>query len=201
MMNPPKDARIIVISGPSGAGKSTVVRQLIEDCPLPLKLSVSATTRPPRQGEVDGRDYFFVSPADFEQRKEQGEFLEFKEVYGRGFWYGTLAEVVESGLASGHWMILEIDVQGALTIFQKRKDIISFFVHPGSMNELERRLRDRGTESENQIARRLQVASEEMALRHLYQYEIVNRELHATVREICSILKQFQGETHACSKN
>ncbi len=201
MMNPPKDARIIVISGPSGAGKSTVVRQLIEDCPLPLKLSVSATTRPPRQGEVDGKDYFFLSQEEFERKRDEGAFLEFKEVYGRGFWYGTIGEFVETGLAEGKWMILEIDVQGALTIFQRRSDIISFFVHPGSMEELERRLHDRGTESASQIARRLQVASEEMALRHLYQYEIINRELHATVREICSILKQFQGDRQVCSKN
>jgi guanylate kinase len=201
MMTSSNKARLIVISGPSGAGKSTVVRRLIELCELPLELSVSATTRKPRTGEVHGREYFFLSPDEFETQRTSGKFLECKEVYGRGIWYGTLKEVVDRGLAAGKWVILEIDVQGALTVFQNRNDLISIFVHPGSMAELERRLRARGTESENQIARRLEVASEEMALRHLYQHEVINNQVDSTVNELCNLLKQFQGDSQACSKS
>ncbi len=101
--------KLIILSGPSGAGKSTVVRELLANCSLPLKLSVSATTRQPRAGEVDGRDYHFVSHEEFRRVRAAGEFLECKEVFGRGDWYGTLASEVENGLAAGNWMILEID--------------------------------------------------------------------------------------------
>ena len=201
MMTSSNKARLIIISGPSGAGKSTVVRRLIELCELPLELSVSATTRAPRAGEVNGREYFFLSREEFETQRTNGKFLECKEVYGRGIWYGTLKDVVDQGLTAGKWMILEIDVQGALTVFQNRTDLISIFVHPGSMAELERRLRARGTESENQIARRLEVASEEMALRHLYQHEVINNQVDSTVNELCNLLKQFQGDSQACSKS
>ena len=91
--------KLVIISGPSGAGKSTVVRKLLEECPLPLTLSVSATTRPPRAGEVDGRDYWFLTSSEFAAKREQGEFLECKEVFGRGYWYGTLANTVSAAAA------------------------------------------------------------------------------------------------------
>jgi len=106
--------KLIIISGPSGSGKSTIVAKLLETCPLPLELSVSATTRPPRPGEVHGKHYWFLSPEEFQEKRVRGEFLECKEVFGRGFWYGTLKEAVSSGLSGGKWVILEIDVQGAL---------------------------------------------------------------------------------------
>ena len=104
--------QLIILSGPSGAGKSTVVRRLLDECDLPLKLSISATTRGPRLGEQDGQQYFFMSDEEFQRCREAGEFLECMEVFGLGHWYGTLREQVTTGLKAGNWVILEIDVQG-----------------------------------------------------------------------------------------
>jgi guanylate kinase len=190
--------KLIILSGPSGAGKSTVVRRLLTDCLLPLTKSVSATTRQPRKGEVEGRDYHFVSQEQFGRMRAAGEFLECKEVFGRGDWYGTIAAEVDRGLNAGKWVILEIDVQGALQVMQSRSGTISFFVHPGSLEELAIRLRRRGTDSEEAIGRRLEVAAEELqALKH-YQYEIINREVEQSVAEICQLLNQYvPGEKHA----
>lgn len=185
-------ANLIVISGPSGAGKSTVVRELMACCPLPLTLSVSATTRPPRPNEVDGRDYVFLTPEDFRNRRLNGDFLECKEVFSRGDWYGTLRETVSAGLAAGKWVILEIDVEGALAVFEQVEGVISIFVHPGSTAELERRLRARGTETEEAVQRRLQVAELEMERRHLYRYEVVNQTVDGCVQNICHLLSQHR---------
>jgi len=188
---PPRTGRMIILSGPSGAGKSTVVRELLANCPLPIELSVSATTRPARSGEVDGREYHFVSKDEFEQMRSAGEFLEFKEVFGRGDWYGTPRRQVEVGLKAGKWMLLEIDVQGALGVMAKCPDVISFFVHPGSLEELAIRLRRRGTDNEQAIRRRLEVAAEELqALKH-YRHEVINHEVILTAAEICNILQQY----------
>ena len=182
--------KLVILSGPSGAGKSTVVRELIRSCSLPLMLSVSATTRAPRPGEVDGVDYHFMSQRDFAARREADEFLECKEVFGRGDWYGTLRSVVDEGLKAGKWVILEIDVQGALNVLEQRPNTISCFVHPGSPEELERRLRRRGTETEQSIARRLQVAADEMTFINRYDFVVTNTEVSETVNKICQLLKQ-----------
>ena len=193
----PPAGRLVIISGPSGSGKSTVVKSLLATSPLPLVLSVSATTRAPRAGEVDGRDYFFLSRDEFEKRRQAGDFLEYKEVFGRGDWYGTLKEQVRSGLDRGKWLILEIDVQGALSVIELGIDPITIFVLPGSMEELEHRLRQRGTETEAAIQRRLEVAREEIAHRQRYQYQVINRDLHQAVAEICHILEaeKHKGKT------
>ncbi len=193
--------RLVIISGPSGAGKSTVVQRLIEECSLPLTLSVSATTRPPRNGEVDGKDYRFFSPEDFENLRKSNAFLECKEVFGRGYWYGTLHEAVSTGLNAGKWVILEIDVHGALAVLRVDPNAITVFVHPGSMEELERRLRTRGTESEDSIRRRLDVAAEEMSMRSHYSHEVINQNIDDTVRQVCELLKQYDRERVVCSKN
>ena len=193
--------QLIIISGPSGAGKSTVVRRLLDECPVPLRLSISATTRPPRPGEVDGREYHFLSQDEFTRRREANAFLECKEVFSRGHWYGTLREEVASGLASGHWIVLEIDVQGALEVMEKKEfNLVSLFIHPGGMEELERRLRGRGTETEEAITRRLETAHAEMRYLHHYQYEIINGSVDAAVTQICQILSDKK-EAQACSKN
>jgi len=146
--------KMIIISGPSGAGKSTVVKELLSRRRLPLQLSISATTRPPRPGEEDGRDYHFLSAEEFQHRRRDNAFLECKEVFGRGHWYGTLREPVLTGIRQGYWIILEIDVHGAISILDEYPEAISIFVHPGSMVELERRLRNRQTEDEAAIQRR-----------------------------------------------
>ncbi|MFG0262787.1 MAG: guanylate kinase [Novipirellula sp. JB048] len=193
--------RLVIISGPSGAGKSTVLRRLSSECDLPLQLSVSATTRPPRPGERDGVDYFFLDHAAFERRRQAGDFLECKEVFGRGHWYGTLKEQVATGLQAGKWVILEIDVQGALSILDHREfNPVTLFIHPGGIDELERRLRARATEAEPAIASRLETACREMQFLHRYQYEIINESVDRAVSDICEILKH-EKETKACSKS
>ncbi|TWU20546.1 Guanylate kinase [Novipirellula galeiformis] len=193
--------RLVIVSGPSGAGKSTVLRRLRSECELPLQMSVSATTRPPRPGERDGVDYFFLDHEEFEQRRQVGDFLECKEVFGRGHWYGTLNEQVATGLNAGKWVILEIDVQGALAILDHQEfNPITLFIHPGGTEELERRLRTRATESEAAIAARLETACREMQFMHRYQYEIINESVDQAVLDICQILKD-QKETKPCSKS
>ena len=193
--------RLVIISGPSGAGKSTVVRELMSQCELPLAISVSATTRLPRPGEIDKTDYFFLSPEDFSRRRTEGEFLECKEVFGRGHWYGTLREQVATGLNEGKWVILEIDVQGAMTVLENDSfNPITLFIHPGGMEELEKRLRLRGTEDEDAITARLETAGREMAFTHHYQYEIINGDVDVAVTEICQILKDKK-ENQSCSKS
>jgi guanylate kinase len=179
-------SRLVVISGPSGAGKSTVVRELIESCPLPLCLSVSATTRQPRWGEEDGKDYFFLTPEQFAARRSAGDFLECKEYAGN--WYGTLQSQVTAGLAEGKWVLLEIDVEGTLAVLEKHPDALTIFVHSGSVDELERRLRARRTESEEALARRLETAKRELAKKDRYRYEVINRDVQQAVREVCEIL-------------
>ncbi|MCF7959425.1 MAG: guanylate kinase [Pirellula sp.] len=193
--------RLVIISGPSGSGKSTVLQKLFQNSEIPLMLSVSATTRPPRPGEKEGRDYYFLSDEEFQRRRNAGEFLECKEVFGRGYWYGTLRDPVSTGLNDGKWVILEIDVQGALAVLRDQPEAITIFVHPGSMAELEKRLRNRGTESEEAIQRRLNVAAEELALRHHYTHEVINQEINTTVQHLCQLLTQYHGETIPCSKN
>lgn len=192
--------RLIILSGPSGAGKSTVVRKLLEEADLPLELSVSATTRSPRPGEIDGVDYHFVSPEEFQQRRQRGDFLEFKEVFGRGYWYGTLRDEVASGLNRGKWVILEIDVQGALSVLHHLPDCITIFLYPGDMGELERRLRARGTETEAAIKRRLEVARQEWDLRQHYRHHVLNESVTDAVRRIREILQAYRGPD-ACSKS
>ena len=195
------EGRLIIISGPSGAGKSTVVRRLMAECDLPLALSVSATTRPPREGEIDGKHYFFVSHDEFQRRREAGEFLECKEVFGLGHWYGTLRDQVATGLKDGQWVILEIDVQGALAVLEHDTfDPITLFIHPGGLGELEQRLRNRGTETEEAIGARMETASSEMRYMHRYQYEVINGSVDVAVAEICQILKD-QKEQQPCSKS
>ncbi len=178
------------MSGPSGAGKTTVLRRLFERCRLPLVASVSATTRPPRPGETDGVDYHFLSDEQFAARRERGEFLECFEVFGRGHWYGTLSDEVTTGLEAGKWVILEIDVQGALSVMQSRDDAVSIFIRPESADEIERRLRGRATEAEEAIQRRLQQAHGELALADRYRYQVINDDVERAVQEICDILTQ-----------
>ena len=181
--------RIVAISGPSGAGKTTLVRCVFQHCPR-LVHSVSATTRPPRPGEVDGQDYHFLTPQEFERRRQAGQFLECFQVYGRDYWYGTLENAVTPSLCEGKWVVLEIDVQGTMAVLLRYPDAITIFVRPGSMEQLEFRLRNRGTESNEAIQRRLAVARHELACADRYQYHVLNDDLDRAVGEICDILIQ-----------
>ncbi len=187
-MNATSPGKLIVISGPSGAGKTTLLKRLFEECP-PLVSSVSATTRPPRPGERDGVDYHFLSPDEFERRRRAGEFLECFEVFDHGTWYGTLQGEVAPSLEAGKSIVLEIDVQGAMAVVERYPQAVTIFVHPSSIDELERRLRGRGTESQESIQRRLDAAQREIDCSDRYRYQVVNDDVETAVREICDIIR------------
>jgi len=181
--------KLVVISGPSGVGKSTVVAEVVQRCGERVRLSVSATTRPPRGDEQQGVEYYFLTDEEFANRREKGDFLECMEVFGRGHWYGTLWSEVRPSLEGGKWVILEIDVDGAQDVLDKFEDPITVFICPGSLAELEQRLRSRGTENEEAITRRLSVAREELQLADRYEYQVVNDTVPRAVDEICTILQ------------
>ena len=121
-------------------------------------------------------------------RRENQEFLEWKEVFGRGNYYGTLASTVTAGIDAGKWVVLEIDVEGAMTVIESFEEAITIFLHPGNMAELERRLRERGTDSEDAIARRLEVARQEMTFKERYRFEVQNDTIVQAVDDVCYIL-------------
>ena len=182
--------RVVVVSGPSGAGKTTLVARLFQTCPLPLVRSVSATTRSPRAAEADGVDYHFVGPERFQALREQGQFLECFEVFGQGYWYGTLWSEVRAGVAAGKWVVLNIDVHGAAAVMEQFENAITVFVCPSSMGELRRRLELRGTDAPGEIERRLQRAQYELSRAHQYRYRVVNDDLDRAVNEICTIFTE-----------
>jgi guanylate kinase len=186
--------KLIVISGPSGAGKTTLLKRLYAATPVALLTSVSATTRAPRPGEADGIDYHFLTKDEFARRRERGEFLECFEVYHRGDWYGTLKSEVAPRLAAGKWVVLEIDVQGTLAVLDHYPNAVTIFVRPSSLAELERRLRDRGTESEAAIERRLEVARRELASADRYRYQVVNDNVEAALKQLRDILSSLEVE-------
>ena len=189
-MSQEKSGKLVIISGPSGVGKSTVVSKLIESCSLPLELSISATTRPVRGDDRPGENYIFLDDAEFKQRIENNEFLEYVEVFGVGHWYGTLRQQVAKGLSAGKWIVLEIDVEGAAKVMKNHPEVVSIFIHPGSIEELEKRLRGRGTNDEQSIAKRLAVAQDELDASTIYEHIVQNKTVDQTVNDICDILKK-----------
>lgn len=173
--------KLIVLTGPSGVGKGTLLRSLLQRHP-DLYLSVSATTRPPRPGEVDGKDYFFVSRQQFERMITNGELMEWAEFAGN--LYGTPKSAVEEQIQRGQWVILEIELEGARQVRQTFTDAFRIFILPPSLPELEYRIRNRGTDTEEAIARRLQRAQEEIDAASEFDLQVVNDDVENTLAQI-----------------
>lgn len=175
---------MFVISGPSGSGKSTICKRLLED--PRVVFSVSATTRKQRPGEVDGRDYYFLTREEFKARVEHGEFIEHAEVYGN--MYGTLRAPMEQALARGQVYLLEIDVQGALQLRAMNVPGTYIFIAPPDFEELRKRLIKRNSETPEMLERRLHKAEDEFRERVKYDHVVVNDELDRTVAEIRGLM-------------
>jgi guanylate kinase len=173
--------RVFVITGPSGVGKGTLIRNLLSRVPA-LELSVSATTREPRAGEEDGVHYHFLTDAQFEQKVEAGAFVEHADYSGRR--YGTLRSELERRTAAGVPVVLEIEVQGARKVREALPDAVQVFIVPPSAEALRERLVGRGTDSPEDVERRLRVAEEELTARDEFQYQVVNDRLEDAVAEL-----------------
>ena len=193
-MQQQKKGTLFVFSGPSGVGKGTLNARLFAEFGDQIAFSVSATTRAPREGEIDGKHYFFISRQEFENRIANNDFLEYAQFAGNC--YGTPKSYVLSLLEQGKNVLLEIEVQGAMQVMERMPECVSIFVLPPSFEELERRLRGRGTESEEKVRARLETAREEIAFAPRYQYQIVNGE------DVDAAYQQLRGiylkETQQC---
>ena len=174
----------IILSAPSGGGKTTIARELLSRR-TDLGYSVSCTTRSPRVGEVDGRDYYFLSRGEFERRRDAGEFAESAEVHGN--MYGTLRSEVARVLGAGKHVVMDIDVQGAQQFTKAFPQSVTIFVLPPSADVLLERLRRRRTESKQELAKRLQSALQELQAVDQYQYVVVNDDLESAVRRVSAI--------------
>ncbi|HTY30314.1 MAG TPA: guanylate kinase [Mycobacterium sp.] len=179
--------RVVVLSGPSAVGKSTVVRCLRERIPN-LQFSVSATTRAPRPGEVDGVDYHFITPAQFQKLIDDGALLEWAEIHGGLHRSGTLAEPVRAAMESGLPVLIEVDLAGARAIKKAMPEAITVFLAPPSWEDLKARLVGRGTETAEDIRRRLDTARIEMAAQDDFDEVVVNRRLESACAELVSLL-------------
>lgn len=178
--------KLIVVSGPSGSGKSTATK-LVRDM-LQIPLSISATTRSPRAGEIDGKDYFFLEKEDFEKRIANEEFYEYALVHGN--YYGTLREEVESRINSGQNVILEIDVQGGIIVKEKNSEAILVFFKAPNMEVLAKRLEDRKTDTKEVIELRLANAKKELEYEKEYDYTVVNDNLEKACEELINIINK-----------
>ncbi len=183
-------SKVFVITGPSGVGKGTLIKELRKRLP-DLELSISATTREPREGEVDGRDYHFLSTEEFEQRMRSEDFLEYASYSGNR--YGTLRSEVEQRLAAGHSVLLEIEVQGAQQVRAAKPDSVQIFIAPPDPAVLRQRLAARGTDSEQAINRRLEVAEQELAVQGDFDYRVVNDDLGRAAADLEGIVRAELG--------
>lgn len=187
---------LIILSGPSGSGKSTVIKCLLETTDLPLRLSVSATTRKARAYERDGEHYYFWTRQQFETTRAAGGFLEWAEVLGN--YYGTLRREVDGHRDQGIGVILDIDVQGAAQVRRQCPDQVSIFLRAPSLAVYEERLRKRGTEDEASIQRRVAAAHGELAHAGEYDFEVINDDLNQAVATLQGIIRrQFERDNHA----
>ena len=188
-----KKGLLIVISGPSGVGKGTVRKALFNMEGHNLDFSVSMTTRKPREGEVEGKDYYFVSREDFEQRIKDGKFLEYTEFVGN--YYGTPLDKVEEALEAGKEMVLEIEVEGAKQVRKVKDDAVFIFIAPPTMNDILKRLNARGTEAPEKIKERYEKAQREIGLAYLYDYIVVNDTVENAADKIIAIIRAEHSKT------
>lgn len=192
MENNSRVGNLFVVSGPSGAGKGTLLSQVIERIP-DAWVSVSATTRSPRLGEIEGVHYFFLDTDHFKSLVEQDGFLEWAQVHDN--YYGTLKQSVIDHMNAGDQVILEIDVQGALQVRKALPEAHLVFIEPPSLEELERRLRQRGTETEDVISSRMKTAEVELAQKMEYDVQVVNDDLERAVDELVEVINSFANDT------
>ncbi len=199
-MNQPIDDKAragfsLILSAPSGAGKTTIARQVVKRIGG-IRISVSHTTRNPRTSETDGRDYHFITPAQFSQIQKEGAFLEAANVHGN--WYGTHRDEVLPFISAGSDVILDIDVQGA-AIIRKKIDAVLIFILPPSKEELMKRLKVRNTDDKNVIEKRMENARREVAEASSYDYLVINRELDRAVSDVVSIITAERMKTARCA--
>tara|TARA_Y100000994_G_scaffold159987_1_gene131199 strand:- start:15 stop:629 length:615 start_codon:yes stop_codon:yes gene_type:complete len=178
--------KLIIFAAPSGAGKSSLIKKIIEISENKLELSVSATTRLPREGETHGKDYFFISDKEFNELRNNKAFIECANVHGHK--YGTLKSFVDEKLEEGIYLILDIDVQGFAQIKNATEDTVSIFIIPPSFDELKKRLTLRGLDLDEDIKKRLENAKEELKQAEFFDYIILNDEFDKAVEEISSII-------------
>lgn len=186
-MTKKRRGRLFVITAPSGAGKSSLIKELLK-ADAALGLSISYTTRPPRPGEKNGREYHFVDDKTFLAMRERGDFLESAEVHGNR--YGTSKKVIRDALDRGQDLLLEIDWQGARQVRRLYPDCVGVFILPPSVEELERRMRARGQDSEEVIRRRIENAREELAHAGEFNYAIINKDFDTAQRELAGIIRK-----------
>lgn len=188
--DPSSEGKLIILVAPSGSGKTTIARRLLRDFPK-IKFSVSATTRKPRKGEKNGEDYFFLSPDDFDDKIEAHDFLEWEEFYN-GSRYGTLRSEVDKLMESGYFPLLDIEVKGALNV---KRDYggrsVSIFIQPPSIEELKKRLVNRGTEDDASLQTRLERAEHELTYANKFDYVVINDDLETAYKQVTTIIKTF----------
>ncbi len=186
------ESRVLIISAPSGAGKSTLVSHLLASG-LPLAFSISATSRKPRGSETNGREYYFISAAEFKRRISREEFVEWQEVY-RNHYYGTLKSELERIAAEGRIPLFDVDVMGGINLKKIFADrALALFIMPPSVEELRSRLEKRGTDSEEEIEMRVQKAASEILLAYSFDRVIINDDLEKSCNEITAVVKEFLG--------
>lgn len=185
------EGKLIVLSAPSGSGKSTIISNIIKDSAFNLGFSISATCRRARENEIHGRDYYFLTEEEFQKKIDNDEFVEWEEVYA-GVRYGTLESEIRRVTESGHNLIMDIDVKGALNIKKKYGDkALLVFIMPPSIQELEKRLRGRATDSDDTIKHRLEKAEYEIGFAKEFDNIIVNDSLDKAVEDVRDVLKEF----------
>lgn len=190
------NAKIIIVSAPSGCGKGTILAKVFENSNA--FYSVSCTTRAPREGEVHGKNYFFITQAEFDERIKNNEFLEYAGFVGNS--YGTLAAPVDKAVSEGRDAILEIETNGAFQVKEKRPESVSIFILPPSIAELDRRLHKRGTESEEKIQKRVAQAADEIRLSPRYDYVIMNDDLDDAVRDFELVISSVKNNDNTADR-